>query len=193
MSGPEGYTGPTSGRITVGGDGSVNRERFYDRPLTREEQEAVKWFTDLSPNEQLREVQRMKFNLESIRRDRDTWKAAARQADAENRRLTAERDARRPDGYELPRSASQLLLTAREHGWGTAVGWYPDEDGQHARLAVLIRRGGWAFKLAWAVPRDGNGAGSRNRAGLFSCPGRGWSDAPSFKEITRLLTLPAEE
>lgn len=192
MSGVEGYKGPTSGRITVGGDGTVNRERFYDRPLTREEQEAVKWFTDLSPNEQLREVRLLKFSLESARQDRDVWESAARQANAENRRLTAERDARRPDGYELPRSASQLLLTAREHGWRTAVGWYPDEDGQHARLTVLIGRGGWTFKLNWAVPRDGNGAGSRNRAGLFRRPGRDWSDAPSFKEIHQLLAQPVE-
>lgn len=119
MSGPEGYTGPTSGRITVGGDGSVNRERFYDRPLTREEREAVKWFTDLSPNEQLREVRRLKFDLESARQDRDAWKSAVQRSDAANRRLAAERDARRP--------------------------------------------------------------------------GRDWNDAPPFKEIHRLLALPAEE
>lgn len=187
------YTGPTSGRITVGGDGTVKRERFHDRPLTREEAEAVKWFTDLPPHEQLREVRRLKFNLGAVTEDRDRWRSAAREADTLNGRLTAERDARRPDGYELPRSAAALLVAASEHGWETARGWYPDETGEHARLAVRIGRGGWVFKLNWAVPRDGNGAGSRNRSGLVYRPGRGWQDAPSFTEIHRLLTLPAEE
>lgn len=72
------YTGPTSGRITIGGDGTVSQERFYDRPLTREEQAAVKWFTDLSPNEQLREVRWLKFNLGAVTEDLDRWKSAAR-------------------------------------------------------------------------------------------------------------------
>lgn len=192
MGGLEGYTGPTSGRIRIPAlndtEGELVVERFYDRPLTREERDAVAWFTALSPHEQLREVRRLKFNLESAQTDRDKWKDVARRADAVNGRLTVERDARRPDGYELPRSAAELLSLAAEKGWKTARGWYLDEDGSHASLGVRIGRDGWEFQLRWGVPRDGNGAGSLVRAGLARRPGRSWYDAPSLKEIKRIIT-----
>lgn len=187
MAGLEGYTGPTSGRITIGGSGETKRERFYDKPLTAEERKAVEWFTALSPHEQLREVRRLKWNLEEVQRDGDVWREVARRQDRENARLEAERDARRPDGYELPRAVAELLAVSAEWGWGTARRWTLGHDGLAARLELGIARGGWQFKLAWTVPVNGNGRGARDRAGLARRPGRDWYDAPSLKEIRRLL------
>lgn len=187
MAGPEGYTGPTSGRITVGGDGEVVRERFTDPPLTRDEAEAVAWFTALSPNEQLREVRRMRWNLDEARKDVAVWRGLAGRMDRENGRLTAERDARRPDGYELPRAAAEILSLAVSQGWGTVRRWTVAEDGTYARLDIGITRRGHVFKLAWSVPSGGNGRGSLIRSGLVRKPDRDWHDAPSLKQIRVLL------
>lgn len=187
MAGLEGYTGPTSGRITIGGGRGPVVERFTDPPLTAEERKAVEWFTALSPNEQLREVRRLKWNLEEVRRDRDVWRDVSGRQNRENARLEAERDARRPDGYELPRAAVELLSVASEWGWSTARCWTLSEDGLTARLALGIIRGDWRFRLAWIVPVNGNGRGARDRAGLARRPGRNWHDAPALKEVLRLL------
>lgn len=187
MAGQEGYTGPTSGRIRIGGGQKPVVERFTDPPLTREESDAVAWFRALSPHEQLREVRRMKWNLDEAVRTRDVWRNVAGRHDQEIARLEAERDARRPDGYELPRAAGELLSLARRQGWGTARRWTLSEDGLAARLEIGISRKGHAFKLGWVVPVDGNGRGSRDRAGLACSPGRDWQDAPSLKKIRLLL------
>jgi len=64
MTRPSGYTGPTSGGFTIGPEGVTNRKRFYDEPLSRDERDAVAWFTELSPHEQLREVRRLKWNAD---------------------------------------------------------------------------------------------------------------------------------
>lgn len=191
MAGLEGYTGPTSGRIHIGGDGEVTRERFTDPPLTRYELDAVEWFTALSPNEQLREVRRLKWNADEHARLAEAYKRVSQEQRTKIARLTAERDARRPDGYELPRSAAHLLTQAERHGWRTVRGWYPDEDGAHAQLKIRLgyaaEDGRWEFQLAWAVPRDGAGAGSRVRSGIYRAPGQDWRDAPSFTRIHHLL------
>jgi hypothetical protein len=187
MAGLEGYTGPTSGRITIGGGREPVVERFTDPPLTRDEAKAVAWFTALSPNEQLREVRRLKWNLEQAREGWDAHRDRARRAESLSARLEAERDARRPDGYELPRAAVELLSVASEWGWSTARCWTLSEDGLTARLKLGITRGDWRFRLAWIVPVNGNGRGARDRAGLARRPGRNWHDAPALKEVLRLL------
>lgn len=187
MPGLEGYTGPTSGRITVGGGREPVVERFTDPPLTREEAKAVAWFTALSPNEQLREVRRLKWNLQEAERGQEAGLRRARAAEALSARLEAERNARRPDGYELPRAASELLSCAASHGWKEARQWILSEDGQDARLEILLGRGDWRFRLAWTVPKDQPGRGSVIRRGLVRSPGRDWRDAPPLKEIRRIL------
>lgn len=42
---------PTSGRTVIKADGTSEYIRYYDQPLTKEEQAATKWFHVLSPNE----------------------------------------------------------------------------------------------------------------------------------------------
>lgn len=190
MGSLDGYTGPTSGRITIGGGSGPVVERFTDPPLTADEARAVAWFTALSPNEQLREVRRLKWNADERERGRDTWKEAAQRLEAENARLRAERDARRPDGYELPRSAAELLRAAEEAPlWRSARSWTVEEDGQHAMLLVRLRGPvGWEYThLRWDVPLDGNGAGRLVSPGLYRHQGKDWSDTPSLKEIRRVM------
>ena len=179
---------PTGGRAVLKPDGTSEYVRFYDKPLSRDEETAVAWFTELSPFEQLREVRKLKWNLDQSREDTKTWKDSAHQSRLENARLTAERNARRPDGYELPRAASQLLDHAEVHGWQMTKGWYPDEDGAYARLTVLLGKGGWTFRLSWTVPVNGNGAGALTRTGLARAPRRGWYDAPPLKRIREIIT-----
>lgn len=179
---------PTGGRTVIKPDGTSEYVRFYDAPLSKDEQAAVAWFTELSPHEQLREVRRMKWNLEVAQKDRDTLKEASRRHDVEMNRLARQLASRRPDGFELPRSAASLLEHARAHGWRTAVAWSPDEENLAAGLQVLIARpGGWGFKLRWGVPVDGNGAGSLVRTGLARRPGRDWYDAPPLKSIRQII------
>lgn len=187
MAALEGYTGPTSGRITVGGDGPARVERFCDEPLSADETRAVAWFTALSPNEQLREVRRMKWNLAEAERGQEAALRRAREAEAENDRLAARLAARRPDGYELPRAAAELLELAGDHGWKTARAWQLSEDGQTALLGVLIGRSGWIFDLSWSVPVNGNGRGAMVRTGIARRPGTGWRDAPPLRRIKEIL------
>lgn len=187
MAGLEGYTGPTSGRITIGGGREPVVERFTDPPLTREEANAVAWFRALSPNEQLREVRRLKWNLEQARGGWDAHRDRARQAEALSARLEAERDARRPDGYEVPRASGELLSLAVSQGWRTARRWTVDEDGLFARFEIALARGEHRFKLSWSVPRDGNGRGAMIRSGLHRAPGNAWRDAPPLKRVRVIL------
>lgn len=187
MSGLEGYTGPTSGRITLGGGGEVKRERFYDDPLTAEERRAVEWFTALSPHEQLREVRRLKWNLDEARKGREAALDRARAAEAENARLAAERDARRPEGFELPRAAGELLSLAALHGWRTARAWTLKDDGQSAWLAVLLGKEECRVKLTWGVPRDGDGRGALFGRGLLRQASGPWRDAPPLKRIKEII------
>lgn len=194
MSGLEGYTGPTSGRITLSSDGSEPIiERFTDPPLTREEAAAVAWFTALSPNEQRREVRRLKWNLEDAQAGREAALRRAREAEALVRRVEAERAALRPDGFELPRAASELLSGAVSRGWSTARAWSLDEDDLGALLTIVLGHGGWTFRLTWRVPIDGDGRGSLVRRGLFRRPGRDWADAPPLKEIRRIVAAEPDD
>lgn len=190
MGSLDGYTGPTSGRIRIGGDGAVERETFTDPPLTADEAQAVAWFTALSPNEQLREVRRLKWNADERERGQDAWKRAAQEREAENARLRAERDARRPDGYELPRSAAELLRAAEGAPlWRSVRVWAVDEDGRTATLTVRLRGpAGWVYShLVWSVPLGGNGAGRLVRPGIYRHQSCDWRDTPSLKEIHRII------
>jgi len=193
--GLEGYTGPTSGRITIGGDGTVtNRETFTDKPLTREEQDAVAWFTALSPNEQLREVRRLKWNMNAARQDRDEWKRIAQRQRGELATLERKLAAYPPEGYTLPATAADLLALAKTAGWTTAVQWTRladlHEDGIEADGATVeigLRHGLWRYRLRWHCDYQGPGA-RMTRGGLAQTPDyRAWHDAPSVKKIRQVI------
>jgi hypothetical protein len=188
----EGYTGPTSGRITIGGDKPTEVKRFYDKPLTRDERNAVAWFEELSPHEQLREVRRLKWNLDQAESDRDVFKRTARRLDTEILHLRAELAARRPDGFEIPRAADEILKLAKAWGWKTVKAWIQAEtygvpDLDWYRFEIAIGRDGIIFQLSWSVPVDGHGRGSMIRRGLAKYPRRDWHDAPSLTKIKRII------
>jgi hypothetical protein len=190
------YTGPTSGRITIGGDGSVTRESFDDPMLSREEEQAVAWFTALSPNARLREVRRLKWNADERLRELETLKAASRRDDTEITRLRGQLAARRPDGFELPKSAADLLAHAEAHGWKTARAWIvrTEDEGGGAGLRIIVGQGPWQFKLSWSC--DPGGAGRMVRSGLARGPRRDWHDAPPLVRIKQIITenpAPADE
>ena len=184
-----GYTGPTSGRITVGGGGdNVTTERFYDEPLNAQERAAVEWFTDLSPHAQLRKVREMKWNLDVARKDAETWKEIAQREDRRADALVRELAAYAPDGFTLSVRAVELLDLAKEAGWETVVVWERDmEPGDDSTgVTVAVRHGLTVYRLRWDCTRGG---GSRlTRAGLArTTERREWHDAPSLREITRTI------
>lgn len=178
---------PTSGKAVINAGGSSGWIRFYDEPLTKDEEAAVAWFTELSPHEQLREVRRLKFNLEQTRSDRDAWKARCRDESARADRMELQCASRRPDGFEFPRAMASLRDHAIANGWDTAVAWFVEGAGAVATLDFHIRSGGWLFRLRWDVPIDGNGSGSMDRLGLARSPRRDWHDAPSLKRIREII------
>lgn len=202
--GLEGYTGPTSGRITIGGGDNpeIKRESFTQKSdplLTRDEAEATAWFRALPPNEQFREVRRLEWNTdEQLKRISELREELARQ-ELEIRRINTEMQSRRPDRFEPPRAAAELLSLAELHGWRSVKGWTPavftDEDGSFKddpewfRFEIAMTDDqGTTFKLSWSVPRDGNGRGSMIRSGLARSPGRNWHDAPSLKKIKIIIS-----
>jgi hypothetical protein len=182
-----GYTGPTSGRITIKGD-DVTRESFREEPLTKDEASAVKWFTDLPPIEQLREVRRLKWNGEEARREADIFKRVTREQDEEIDQLRAKLATFTPEGFIFPPSARDLLDHAKAHGWKTAHAWtVDDEDETVAVLKVLLGHGLYRFDhLRWVADQDGHGR-MVNR-GLARAPRRDWYDAPSLKRIKEIIT-----
>lgn len=200
----EGYTGPTSGRITIGGGDNpeVKRESFtqaQDPLLTRDERNATEWFRALPPNEQYREVRRLKWNAEDRLRTIDELREALARQEAEIRRTRIELESRRPDRFEPPRAAAELLTLAGRHGWRAVKAWYPatftDENGslkddpEWFRFEIAMTDDeGTVFKLSWSVPRDGQGRGSMTRSGLARSPRRDWHDAPSLKKIKIIIT-----
>lgn len=187
------YTGPTSGRITVRPNGEVTRESFTDPPLTAEEGRAVKWFTDLSPNEQLREVRRLKWNLAEAERGRDAMAQGAREAHERIEELERRLAEFTPDGYSVPGSVSVLIQFAEQSGWQTARSWMERPNGfNDYLLTVLVGRSGptgepglrWDFKLSWScTPFSG-----RLVSGICRTPERPrWADAPSLTEVRRTI------
>lgn len=192
--GLEGYTGPTSGRITVGGDGPSQIERFYDPPLTRDERNAVADWLALSPPEQAREVRRLRWNLAEMTRQRDTQRDIVRRQDTELLALRAKLATFTPEGYQLPPAAADLLADAQAHGWKTAKAWVPAADGMDEprwtppdgyRLEIIIGLGLYAFKLSWYCTPDGRG--HMIRRGLARAPRRDWHDAPSLLKIKEII------
>lgn len=190
--GLEGYTGPTSGRITIKGDEVLKRETFHDRPLSLDERSAVEWFTILSPHEQLREVRRLKWNAEERLRTVEANRETIIAQDAEIMKLRAELVQRRPDRFEVPRAAADLLEFAERYGWKTVKAWMPVEiyDGDRGeyrtdpdafRLEVKIGRGETQFDLSWAC--GPGGVGRMIRRGLARYHNGPWRDAPSLKGI----------
>jgi len=188
-----GYTGPTSGRITIKGDEVLKRESFHDEPLTRDERDAVAWFTELSPHEQLREVRRLKWNADErakvIKQNHEIIVSQNAEIVSLGRKLAD----RRPDGFEVPRAAGELLTLAQLYGWRTAKAWIPITrsedrvDPDWSRFEIAIGLDGIQFQLSWAVPVDGHGRGSMVRRGLARYPRRDWHDAPSLIKIKRII------
>jgi hypothetical protein len=177
---------PTGGSVVIGPGGTSEWKRFYDEPLTRDEQKATAWFNELSPNEQYREVRRMKWNLEEITRSRDAWKNVAERQAKEISELMAKVATFTPDGFQLPATAGDLLTLAEEHGWKTTRAWTVNENSETARLYISLHNPLWTIKLAWSA--DKGGGARRYRSGLISGLGQPWRDAPSFKVIKKLIT-----
>lgn len=195
MTLPKDYTGPTSGRITVSGNGDVSRVSFRDKPLTRDEADAVAWFTALSPHAQLREVRILKWNASVADQERNQWKAAAEQLEAELAKVKAELATHAPDGFTLPRAAADLLEHAAAYGWLTGRAWSVAEDGIDGSVGVILGTPDRSreYKLRWAVLAGGAGSGSLVRSGLARLPRRSWHDAPSLKKIREdIAAHPAE-
>lgn len=196
------YKGPVSGRITIGGGDNpeITRESFtqaQDPVLTSDERNATEWFRKLPPNEQYREVRRLKFNADSRAADIEAYRRTLKRQDIEIEKLKADLASRRPDGFELPRAADEIFTLAKIYGWKAVKGWYPvtsdDVDGERItdsrwfRFEIAFAKDGYTFKLAWAVPMDGHGRGSMIRRGLARTPRRDWHDAPSLKKIKDII------
>lgn len=196
------YKGPVSGRITIGGGDNpeITRESFTqaeDPVLTRDERNATEWFRALPPNEQYREVRRLKWTTEELQRQVSTWHDTVVRQNAEIVKLQAELASRRPDGFEIPRAADELLTLAQHYGWKTAKAWQPVtkydatgfeiSDPEWFRFEIALWHEGIAFQLAWGVPLDGHGRGSMTRRGLARYPRRDWHDAPSLTKIRKII------
>lgn len=189
----EGYTGATSGRITVGGGKPTEVQRFYDDPLTEDELKATADFRAMSPNEQIREYRRLKWNENVFRQDANAWKDACQKRDAEITSLKIRLARYTPDGYKFPVAAVDLLEFAKSHGWKTDHAWdVRDHYGmQDAMLNIVIASGEWVFQLSWIC--DPGGTGRMFRSGLARSPGRDWYDAPSLKKIKEIIETVSEE
>lgn len=191
----EGYTGPTSGRITVGGDSPAKVERFYDEPLTAKEAEAVAEFTALSPNEQLRRVTRMqdelgglRMRLDVLRGDLEALREAVRRADRETAQARLKAAQRPPEGYSRPEIVRELMEHAERAGWAVAYAWAdPDGDGD-AIFTVHLRygAGAWEIRLSWCCQPGGKGR--RVRSGLIRQLEQNWRDAPSVVKLKEIIT-----
>lgn len=189
---------PTSGRTVIKADGTSEYIRYYDQPLTKEEQAATEWFHVLSPNEQYREARRLKWNLDAAQGDVATWKRVAQERDAEIMRLRLALAQFTPEGYVFPPAAAALIDHADAHGWKTAKAWTVAEkrsdDGDDwmpsARLEVHISHTGWLFKLSWSCEPGGKGRMGR---GLARAPRRNWYDAPSLTKIRETIVSVGSE
>lgn len=185
----EGYTGPTSGRITIGAGGEVKRRQtFTDKPLSVEEQRSTEWFTELSPNEQVREARRLKWNADQREQTIIALKKVMAEQDAEILRLRIALAKHTPEGYKMPPIVTDLLRHARGWGWQAAHAWGEPEQGM-AGLEVRITKGLYEFRIRWTCDHADLGGGARKaRNGLARAPRRDWHDAPSLKKIRQIIT-----
>lgn len=189
----EGYTGPTSGRITIGGGKPAKVERFYDKPLTEDERNATSDFRALSPNEQIREVRRLRWNLNEAQNQAKASEQIIREQDAEINRLRAELATHTPHGgYAFPPAARDLIDTAQAHGWKTAHAWTrvgpsqgDDCTEEYARLEVKIGKDKRTYQYTWLCWP--NGRGSLSGTGLAWAPYKGWYHAPSLTAVKALI------
>lgn len=197
--GLDGYTGPTSGRIRIGGgsDPEITRESFTqesDPLLTRDELNATADFRALPPNAQIREVRVMKWNLAESKSKIDSLRDTVRHQDAEITRLRLELARLTPEGYAVPLSAGLLITHAETHGWRTDRAWSArsglSEGDDQKYLNIVIGNGIWTFKLSWVC--DPGGSGRMYRSGLARGPRRPWHDAPPLKRIKEIITDSAE-
>lgn len=178
-----GYTGPTSGRFTVGPEGVTHQETFTDPPLTADERQATEWFRALSPNEQYREVRRLKWNLDEVTRREAEWRASVKRQDAELRVLRGKVAAMTPDGFDIPKGAADVIYHATAHGWNIGRAWRLVDDG--ARIDIVIRHGLYEFQLSWFCERERGGRMIRR---LMRGPRQPWRDAPPLRRIKEIIT-----
>lgn len=198
----EGYTGPTSGRITVGGDGPAEVERFYDEPLTPFEQEQTAQFRALSPNAQLRQVVQLqsdlsvtRMSLDVVRGEVETLRTALREAHRQETRLRAEVAQRPPEGYARPAIVRDLMEHAENAGWTARCAWGTPDTHDDVALAVrltihLAEAGDWIVDLNWSCQPGGKGR--RIRSGIMRSPGRDWYDAPSVVRLKEIIARNAQ-
>jgi len=182
-----GYTGPTSGRMTIGPNGVTHRETFTretDPPLTHDELIATEEFRALGPNAQIREVRVLKWNLAESERREAEWRASVKRQDAELRVLRGKVAAMTPDGFTIPKGAADVIHHAASHGWNIGRAWRTVDDG--ARLDIVVRHGMYEFQLSWFCEREGGGR--MVRRGLARGPRRPWHDAPSLTRIKEIIT-----
>jgi hypothetical protein len=187
----EDYDGPVSGGFVLGPDGMTEHRSFTqkeDPVLTKDENAAVAWFRALPPNKQLREVQRLKWNLDHWSKEAEAWKKSSQRLQVELDQLKAKLATFTPDGFTFPPAAKDLLDHATAHGWKTGRSWHVDkEDPTVASLRLAIAHDGWIFDhLGWTCGQDGSGR--MTSRGIVREPHRDWYDAPSLKKIKQIIT-----
>lgn len=181
------YNGPTSGRIRIGADGEVTSKTYTDPPLTADEARAVADFTELSPNAQLREVRRLKWNLAEAERRAGANLERAERSERQVDELTRKIAEFTPEGLVIPASAATILAVAAENGWSTAKMWVDRREnfGDHLFGIRVGRDGGWSFLVKWSVA-PGFG---RTVSGLARTPDRPQvHTAPSLRVIHDTIT-----
>jgi hypothetical protein len=201
------YKGPVSGRITIGGGDNpeIKRESFtqaQDPVLSKDERRATEWFRALPPNEQYREVRRLKWNADARAKAIEADHTIIVNQNEEIVQLRRELAGRRPDGFEIPMSASVLLDHAKAHGWRTGKAWSPvtfyDDEGHEQtdpdeyRLQIGLAGHGWEFKLIWSCQPGGRGHVVMGHS-LARGPYRAWHDAPSLTKIKKIIEEEARD
>lgn len=199
MALPEGYTGPTGGRMVLNADGTSEYVRFYDKPLTADEETAVAEFLELSPNGRLRkviemqdELRRLRWNEAELRKGQENDRRILKEFRATEARLRLTAVQRPPEGYSRPAIVRDLVDHAERAGWTVRWAWQEPDEAGDVRLDISLTRGEiWRADLYWVCQPGGKGR--RVRSGLIRRPGRGWGDAPSVVKLKEILTQAVQD
>lgn len=193
MALPEGYTGPTGGRMVLNADGTSEYVRFYDKPLTADEERAVAEFLELSPNGRLRkviemqdELRRLRWNDAELRKGQEDNRRILKEFQVTETRLRLTAAQRPPEGYSRPAIVRDLMEHAERAGWAVRWAWQEPDEAGDVRLDFRLTRGEvWRADLYWVCQPGGKGR--RVRPGLIRRPGQDWSDAPSVVKLKEIL------